>query len=350
MKKQVAHLPIIAQVNEGVILEIPDFLVRNNISLKNILIVSGASNSRQYAEQALTTMDARYYVAEHDYAELEKLQYYCLSANIKLIIAIGGGYVLDLVKRVSLLIDIENILVPSVISNDGLMSPIAVINDVNGKTHSLPGKMPMGIIVDIDIIQQAPLHFLQAAAGDILSNISATNDWVLANRYANELINDVAYMLSRSAAESLLHHESKNLRNRDFLKQIVYCQINSGLAMSLAGTSRPCSGSEHLISHAIDFKKLSQHTLHGYQVGSISIFCLYLQRKLNIKCLNYARELDIPLAFHRLNNNIHGKLAEIYETALTMRPGRVTVLDNIKEMKFEDMYDEFLIFLDRFKI
>jgi glycerol-1-phosphate dehydrogenase [NAD(P)+] len=183
-----------------------------------------------------------------------------------------------------------------------------------------------------------------------LSNISATNDWVLSSMHTNEPINDLAYLLSRSAAFGLIHHESKDLRNRNFLKQVVYCQINSGLAMSLAGTSRPCSGSEHLISHAIDFHKLSENTLHGYQVGSISIFCLYLQKKLDAKCINYAQELRIPIAFHCLDDKIMDQLSLIYETSFRMRPGRFTVLETCKGMRFEDVYNEYLFFLERFKI
>ena len=120
--------------------------------------------------------------------------------------------------------------------------------------------------------------------------------------------------------------------------------------MSLAGTSRPCSGSEHLISHAIDYEKLSENTLHGYQVGSISIFCLYLQKKLDAKCINYAQELNIPLAFHQLDDKIAGKLSLIYETSFNMRPGRFTVLDLCKGKKFDDIYYDFLNFLERFKV
>jgi len=266
------------------------------------------------------------------------------------LIGVGGGSILDVVKRVSLLINIENLLVPTIISNDGLVSPISVIKDTNDKTLSLPGRTPFGVVVDINIIRDAPSKFLQAAAGDILSNISATNDWVLASRNNGEPINDLAYMLSRSAAFALLHHESKDIRNRNFLKQVVYCQINSGLAMALAGTSRPCSGSEHLISHAIDFHNLSENTLHGYQVGAISIFCLYLQKRLDAKCINYAQELNIPLAFHLLNEKIVEQLSLVYETSFKMRPGRYTVLNTCKGMKFEDVYNEFLFFLERFKV
>jgi glycerol-1-phosphate dehydrogenase [NAD(P)+] len=281
---------------------------------------------------------------------VEELKDHCLLKNIDLLIGVGGGSVLDVVKRVSLLTNINNLLVPTIISNDGMVSPIAVIKDASGQTVSLPGKMPFGVVVDINIIQSAPIKYLQAAAGDILSNISATNDWILSSLHTNEPVNDLAYMLSRSAAFALIHHESKDLRNRNFLKQVVYCQINSGLAMALAGTSRPCSGSEHLISHAIDFNQLSENTLHGYQVGSISIFCLYLQKKLDAKCINYAQELRIPIAFHHLNKNIESQLELIYETSFKMRPGRFTVLETCKGMRFEDVYSEYLFFLERFKI
>lgn len=351
MYNQSALFPIIFQVNENIIDQIPFFLNRNAISFKNILIVSGSSNSFKYAEIILASIkSSSYKIHQNDVATVEELKEYCLSKNVDLLVGVGGGSVLDVVKRVSLLTNIANLLVPTIISNDGMVSPIAVIKDSNGQTVSLPGKMPFGVVVDINVIQNAPMKYLQAAAGDILSNISATNDWVLASIHANEPINDLAYMLSRSAAFALIHHESKDIRNRNFLKQVVYCQINSGLAMALAGTSRPCSGSEHLISHAIDFNKLSENTLHGYQVGSISIFCLYLQKKLDAKCINYAQELRIPIAFHHLNENIKSKLALLYETSFKMRPGRYTVLETCKGMQFEDIYNEYLFFLERFKI
>jgi glycerol-1-phosphate dehydrogenase [NAD(P)+] len=348
---QTAPFPIIFQVNENIIDKIPVFLSRNNISFNNILVVSGTSNSYKYAEIIINSLESDHYlIHKNDIDTVEALKEYCLTKNVDLLIGVGGGTILDVVKRVSLLTEINNLLVPTIISNDGMISPISVIKDSNGQTVSFPGKMPFGIVVDVNIIQNAPTKFLQAAAGDILSNISATNDWVLSSMHTKEPINDQAYMLSRSAAFALIHHESKDIRNRSFLKQVVYCQINSGLAMALAGTSRPCSGSEHLISHAIDYNKLSEDTLHGFQVGSISIFCLYLQKKLDAKCINYAQELKIPIAFHQLNPKIESQLSLIYESSFKMRPGRFTVLETCKDLRFEDVYYEYLSFLERFKI
>ncbi len=348
---QSVQFPLIFQVNEDIIDQIPLFLKRNNLSFQKILLVSGASNSLRHAEVIGSSLDATAYIIyKNDTTTVDELVEYCLTSGTDLLIGVGGGSVLDVVKRVSLLTNVLNLLVPTIISNDGMISPIAVIKDTNGQTVSLPGKMPFGIVVDINIIQAAPMKYIQAAAGDILSNISATNDWVLSAQHTQEPINDLAYMLSRSAAFALIHHESKDLRNRNFLKQVVSCQINSGLAMALSGTSRPCSGSEHLLSHAIDFHRLSEDTLHGYQVGAISIFCLYLQKKLDAKCINYAQELKIPIAFHRLDLKIMDQLEMLFETAFVMRPGRFTVLETCKGLRFEDVYTEYLFFLERFKI
>ncbi len=350
-QNKTVQLPTIFQVNENILDKIPLFLKQAKLTFKHILVISGSTSSLVYAKIILQTLEADHLIAYRNNEEtVEELKEYCLTKNIDLLIGVGGGSILDIAKRVSLLADIENLLVPTIISNDGLVSPIAVIKDNQGQTLSLPGRTPFGAVIDISIIRNSPTKFLQAAAGDILSNISATNDWVLAARNKGEPIHDLAYMLSRSAAFALVHHESKDIRNRNFLKQVIYCQINSGLSMALAGTSRPCSGSEHLISHAIDYNNLSETTLHGYQVGSISIFCLYLQKKLDAKCINYAQELNIPLAFHLLDEKLADKLSMIYETSFKMRPGRFTVLDTCKNMQFEDVYNEFLVFLERFKV
>lgn len=351
MYNQTVPFPVIFQVNENIIGQVPLFLNRNGFTFKKILVASGIEQSFRHAMTILEVLDGNHFiVGSNDATTVDELREYCLINNVDLLIGVGGGTVLDVVKRASLLTGIENLLVPTIISNDGIVSPISVIKDQSGKTVSCPGKMPFGIVVDIDIIQKAPTKFLQAAAGDILSNISATNDWVLSAASTGEPINDLAYMLARSAAFGLVHHETKDIRNRNFLKQVVYCQINSGLAMALAGTSRPCSGSEHLISHAIDYHQLSANTLHGFQVGSISIFCLYLQKRLDTKCINYAQELKIPLAFHQIDDQIEQQLEIIFETALKMRPGRFTVLDTCKDMKFTDIYYEYISFLERFKI
>jgi glycerol-1-phosphate dehydrogenase [NAD(P)+] len=212
-----------------------------------------------------------------------------------------------------------------------------VIKNVKGKTESIPGMMPMGVIIDLDIIKESPIHYLRAAAGDILSNISATNDWVIAAQKTDEHLNDIGFHLSKSAGNALIHFDKVDLTYKPFLRMVVQGQVNSGIAMSLAGSSRPCSGSEHLLSHAIDYLELSNGTLHGLQVASTSLFTLYLQNKLRWHYIDYAQKTQMPLDFTELlASNDEEVVTEIFSKAKIMRPGRVTILDFLDQDQFLD--------------
>lgn len=326
--QQQSHLPIIFQVDEGIVLKVSEFLKRNKLSFTKVLVVSGSTFSKKIADKIADKNNWETYVLkDNTFAELEKLRQFAEQKNLDLIVGVGGGKIIDSVKRVSYLTNINLFSVPTIISNDGLISPIAVIKNKSGKTESIPALMPMGVLIDLNIIKTSPIEFIRAAAGDILSNISATNDWILAFKKGTTNMNDIAFHLSKSAANALVHFNNINLQSKPFLRLVVQGQINSGIAMALAGTSRPCSGSEHLISHAIDFLKLSK-TLHGTQVASISLFTLFLQGKLDQKYLHYAEQTGIPLDFMKTIEGASPMLLEkILETAYGMRPGRYTILN-----------------------
>lgn len=349
---QLTNLPIIFQVDENIYDKVEELLNRNKLKFNNILIVSGQSVSKKYASKI-----ANLYKWEHSilidntFIEIEKLKERCVNEGYDLLVAVGGGKILDSVKRVSYLINVNHISLPTIISNDGLISPISVIKNETGKTESIPGMMPMGVIIDLTIIKKSPKNYLRAAAGDILSNLSATNDWVLAYNEGKDMINDIAFHLSKSAANSLVNFNKKEFTNKPFLRQIIQGQINSGIAMSLAGSSRPCSGSEHLLSHAIDFLNLSKNVLHGIQVASISLFILYIQKKLIKEHLDYATETEIPLIFTQLILDCDEViLREIYKKSKEMRPGRYTVLDTISEYDFVKKYNEYAIGIDTYLV
>ncbi|MGN7205177.1 iron-containing alcohol dehydrogenase [Pedobacter sp. SAFR-022] len=346
--KQLAYIPIIFQVDEAILLSVPELLQRNNFYFNKVVVVSGKSFSSNYAVQLCQNNSWTHFVLkDNTFAEVERLKQFSETSNCDLIIAIGGGKVLDVVKRVSYLTNLNHLSVPTIISNDGLISPISVIKNHHGKTESISGMMPMGVIIDLDIIQKSPVDYIRAAAGDILSNISATNDWILANKEKGESINDIGFHLSRSAANALIYFNRKVLKDKAFLRMIVQGQINSGIAMSLAGSSRPCSGSEHLISHAIDFLDLSKtNVLHGNQVASISLFTLFLQDKLLNVHVEYALATGIMLNFTNLLHSTDKlTLQLLYQKAREMRPGRFTILDMITEDLFVQRVQAFGVYM-----
>ena len=343
LHRQVVTLPIVFQVDEGILSNIEGYLERNSLFFNRVLILSGSTYSLDIANKIMAKKHGidRHIIESNDSSCVERVKNMCLEGRYELLLAVGGGKVLDVAKRVSYLASINNICVPTIISNDGLISPIAVIRNDSGRSDSLPAMMPMGVIIDLDIIRHSPIKYLAAAAGDILSNLSATNDWTTAHLKEKEGINDLSYHLSRGASLSLVQSISTDLKDKAFLRLLILAQINSGISMALAGTSRPCSGSEHLISHAMDFLNLTKGVLHGEQVASASLFTLHLQRKLDGSHLKYAREIGINLLFtdYLIDGELY--LIKLFETARNMRPGRVTVLDNFSN---NDLINEFKVF------
>lgn len=255
------------------------------------------------------------------------------------IVAIGGGKVCDLSKRLAYFTGLRLVLLPTIIANDGLISPISVLSD-NQKSFSLPGKMPDYVFIDLEIIRNSPSKFLVASACDLLSNLSATSDWKYAVEQKEVSLNLLALQFSNMAAYMVLDCSSWDLGSPEFLRAIMHGQILSAMAMAYAGNSRPCSGSEHLIGHALDELKLGSDMLHGEKVGRASLFCLHMQGSLDKKISKLLRQFNIPSSF--TNEALDDEtLKKIFEVARTARPGRKTILDVFEDDELVIKYKEF---------
>ncbi len=73
-------------------------------------------------------------------------------------------------------------------------------------------------------------------------------------------------MIAKKAVNSFVRTPFNSIKEDLFLKELLDSLAMSGIANEIAGSSAPTSGSEHLISHALD-KLLEQPQLHGVQVG-----------------------------------------------------------------------------------
>ena len=188
-----------------------------------------------------------------------------ISNDVEALIGVGGGKAIDAVKYMSFLKKLPFISIPTSTSNDGFSSPGASLL-VNGKRMSLSAKTPYGIITDIDVIKGAPDKFIFSGIGDLVSNITALYDWKFEEDNGKTIIDDFATMISKKAVNSFVRTEFKTIKDDLFLKELVDSLTLNGISMEIAGNSSPASGSEHLISHALD-KFLDTPQLHGLQVG-----------------------------------------------------------------------------------
>ena len=137
----------------------------------------------------------------------------------------------------------------------------------NGQKVGFDVQPPMGIIVDIDVIRNSPRELLLAGIADLVSNLSAIQDWLLSHNEIGEPINELAFMLAKESAMPILHYSEEDLFSDKLILDLVNGLITSGLSMSISGNTRGASGAEHMISHAIDKYYPEKATIHGLQVG-----------------------------------------------------------------------------------
>lgn len=191
------------------------------------------------------------------------------------LIGIGGGKALDFSKYCAHVLDLPFISVPTSTSNDGFCSPVSSLL-VDGKRKSVNAKIPYGVIIDIDVVKASPDFCIYSGIGDLISKITAGWDWKEAALNYNERYNDFASLISQNTVLDFLNYQYKDVRDPQFLYHLTNSLLMNGLSMEITGSSRPASGSEHLISHAYD-KIAAKTSMHGIQVGIATYICSYLQ-------------------------------------------------------------------------
>ncbi len=207
--------------------------------------------------------------------EVQKVVEKAKVAGSKYLIGAGSGKSIDVAKLASTQLELPFISVPTAASHDGIVSSRASIHN-KGKKSSIEVNAPMAVIADTHIIARAPYRLLAAGCGDIVSNYTAVLDWELAHRLRNESFSEYAATLSRMAAQILMDSpESIKPDLESSVRIVVKALVSSGVAMSIAGSSRPASGSEHMFSHALD-KVSPTGALHGEQCGVGTIMMMYL--------------------------------------------------------------------------
>jgi glycerol-1-phosphate dehydrogenase [NAD(P)+] len=173
---------------------------------------------------------------------------------------------------------------------------------MDGLKVSLPSKCADAIVGDINVLKDAPMRMLQAGLGDMLAKYISIAEWRIANEITGEYYCEKVASLIRSALKRCVDN-AKGLLNRDdeAVKAVFEGLIIGGIAMALAGVSRPASGVEHYFSHVWDMRGLefnSKVDLHGIQCAVATNIAAGLYEKvLNItpekeKATTYVRDFN----------------------------------------------------------
>lgn len=197
-----------------------------------------------------------------------------LPARLDALIGLGGGKALDAAKYISHLSRLPYLAVPTSLSNDGICSPQSSLT-VEGRRRSLPSAMPFGVIIDTAVCLGAPEVLWHSGVGDLVAKFTAVADWKLAFHAVGEPLDDFAALLSDASVYQFIGRPDYDMEGVRLLGTTL---MLNGISMAICGSSRPASGSEHLISHALD--GLSKRPrLHGLQVGVASYLMSLVQRQ-----------------------------------------------------------------------
>ncbi|MDS0293483.1 NAD(P)-dependent glycerol-1-phosphate dehydrogenase [Halogeometricum luteum] len=197
------------------------------------------------------------------------------AADAGYLLALGGGKVIDTAKMASERLGCGFVSVPTAASHDGIVSGRSSIPEGDTR-HSVAADPPLAVVADTAILAEAPWELTTAGCADIISNYTAVKDWQLAHRLKNVEYSEYGGALSQMTAEMLVGSaESIKPGLEESAWVVVKALLSSGVAMSIAGTSRPASGAEHLFSHQLD-RLVPGRALHGHQVGVGSVLTEYL--------------------------------------------------------------------------
>lgn len=333
-------IPTLLKVGNGVLDNLGEYITMGGMKNAVIYFGNGLIDMFGYKvmeslkEQGITVLEYR----ELDSTKIEDIIELAFSIDTKaqLIVGIGGGKVIDVSKYAAYLRKLPFISVPTSSSSDGFSSASASLI-VNGRRKSVPAGMAYGIIADTGIIKSAPEKFLFSGIGDIVSKITAIYDWVYEAEHGYSKINDCAVMIAKKAVNSFVRTPFTSIKDDLFLRELLDSLAMSGIANEIAGSSAPTSGSEHLISHALDSMS-EQPQLHGIQVG-IATYIMSLVQDHRYKRINTVfTETGFWDYVATLNLN-RGDYEKAIDMAPSMKPFRHTYLH---EEKYRELAKEYL--------
>ena len=241
-----------------------------------------------------------------------------------IIVGVGGGKDIDVAKLSSMHTLTQFLSVPTAASHDGIASPLVSMKGMD-RPYSYAAHSPVAIVADTSIIGKSPYRLIASGCGDVIAKYTAVRDWKLAHRIKNEYYGDYAAELAIMSSRLVMKNSSSiRMVSESGVRTLVEALISCGVAMSIAGTSRPCSGAEHLFSHYLTMTA-PKPALHGEQCGIGTILCAYLHGANWELIKEVLHKIGAPTNATELG--IESKyILEALTKAHTIRPERYTIL------------------------
>jgi glycerol-1-phosphate dehydrogenase [NAD(P)+] len=342
--------PLSVDIGAGAVAELAPLLADRRISSGgHVAVVVGPGLGEEIAETLRPELaNAEFWTAgEAGVEEAYRLAKRLRGGFYDALVGIGGGRTLDVAKLASTLSGLPMVAVATSLAHDGIASPVASLEE-DGRKGSYGVQMPIALVVDLDYVRRSEPAMRRSGIGDVISNLSAIADWRLAERERGEPVDGLEVTFAQTAAKAILHRRD-GIDDADFLVALAEALVLSGLAMTTAGSSRPCSGADHEILHAID-DLFPGTARHGELAGAATLFTAHLRGDAAL-----AAAVDACLTRHGLPRTPsdlglgEDQFVRAVLHAPGTRPDRFTVLEQLAldEQGVRERVRDFLATYDR---
>ena len=298
---------------------------------KKVSMVSGG-NVKKIVQKKIegsliaSKIKSSWYLAKtNDQKTIQEIEKKIRRDKSDLVIGVGGGRSVDIAKLVGFNLNKPFVSVPTSASHDGIASPFVSVK--GNKPHSLVATAPLGVFVDVDVMKKAPKKLLASGCGDLIAKITAVRDWKIRREKTGEYYGTYSAELASMSAQFLIKNSARFSKKGLHVREIVEALISAGVASCIAGSSRPCSGAEHLFSHAVD--KLEPGVgLHGEKCGIGTILISKLQGQNWKQIIKALKNVGAPTTAKEIGLK-SDVLAKALTIAQSLRPERYTILKEV---------------------
>lgn len=194
-----------------------------------------------------------------------------IEPDVDLILAIGCGTIHDIARYCAFELGIDFVSCPTGASVDGFSSSVCSLMWHGHKT-TRTAKAPIIVVVDTDVIANAPVELAKSGAGDMVAKYTALADWEIAHIVTGEYYCPRIARITRQAADDAINSIPSLLRGeREAFASLSFALVISGMTMQMMGNSRPASGAEHHISHLLEMQPdrlpTAFQAMHGEKAG-----------------------------------------------------------------------------------